>query len=114
VSAPASEEGLERPQATIEFWAEYLAAVYPLFLLSDDFDAEHGLARLESRFGTKCHNVSCVSFPADEHAVVSEAYMEATKANTLAVREESETLKRELERLDTQRVGVSSRRSLMP
>jgi kinetochore protein NDC80 len=33
--------------------------------------------------------------------------MEATKANTLAVREESETLKRELERLDTQRVRVS-------
>lgn len=56
--APARSDWLERPQARIEIWAEFLAKLYPKFLATEDYDAEPDLARLQDRYGASKTDLS--------------------------------------------------------
>lgn len=51
--APDTQEALDRPQAKVEFWAEYLSRSYPLFLASEDYEQslDPYINRLKDRFG---------------------------------------------------------------
>lgn len=51
MNAPSHQsEDFERPQAKTEYWAEYLAGLYPAFLASEDYDATPYAERLDERF----------------------------------------------------------------
>lgn len=83
-SAPSqSIEGYERPQAKTEFWAEYLAGLYPAFLASEEYDAQPYVERLEERF---------------------EAANEQSRSKVAQLKESCEQLQAELDRLERQPV----------
>lgn len=48
---PMQADWLERPQARIEIWAEFLVKLYPKFLASEDYDLKPNLDTMHERYG---------------------------------------------------------------
>lgn len=92
VHAPANQQGdeEERPQAKTEYWAEYLAGLYPAFLASEDYDARPYAEILQDRFDSS---------------------NEKSRLRLQALADENERLQAEVDRLRT--TPVSSMPSLL-
>ena len=73
------QQPYERLQAKTEYWAEYLAGLYPAFLASEDYDARPYAERLEDRF---------------------ESANERSQAKIAFLKDECEKLQIELDRLE--------------
>ncbi|GAA97293.1 hypothetical protein E5Q_03971 [Mixia osmundae IAM 14324] len=101
---------LDRPQAKLEFWHEYLQRAYPLFLASDQYDLEPYKQQLESRFEAymeQGRESIAVLTESIERLQTSEASELAAAPKVDKLQLESQQLKKDLEKMKQYRDDLS-------